>query len=109
MDRGMWGTVEQTRQEGVIKNAIKTKYPDFDELKVEDLGQIPISDFKTDDIIYWLKMNLNPRIQAMQAYHIGWIAYSPSFDTLAVAQSNGTGYERGDCDLQRDNNYVNQT
>jgi hypothetical protein len=93
--RGLWGTANSLRTPDTLIKAIKYKYPDFDELKVEDMGNIPATKFQTGDIIYWMRPNEKG---VLTVRHIGMVVLD-TLRNLAVVQSNGVSQEwkTGDC------------
>ncbi len=95
---GLTGTAEEIRQPSRLMKYIKKAFPHLTKLKVEDRGQIPLSEFSSGDIIYWL----NPDGKAR---HIGMIV-KDTLNELIITQSNGSrsnnceanfGETRGPC------------
>ncbi|MBN1790624.1 MAG: C40 family peptidase [Bacteroidales bacterium] len=95
---GLDGTAQDIRQTSRLLKYIKKAYPDLTKLKVVDRGQIPLSEFCSGDIIYWLKPDGGTR-------HIGMIVKNTA-NELIITQSNGSrsdnyeanfGATRGPC------------
>lgn len=84
VDIGITTRAEHQRQPDRLQTAIKKAFPELKKIKVEDLGKIETSEVESGDIIYWID-------DEGEACHIGMMLKT-STGTLALAQSNGSGY-----------------
>ncbi len=87
--RGLWTTAEAQRRPDTLMKYIQIAFPDLENLKIENLGKIALTEVQSGDIIYFLGTD-------GIAKHIGMILKNSS-GNLYVAQSNGTGKISGDC------------
>ncbi len=88
------GPANSQRKASVLQNAIESSISELKKIRIEELGQIPVSSFETGDIIYWLNSN-------NIATHIGIILKSSS-GNISVLQSNGSiGRDNIDCQKNR--------
>jgi len=83
------GSANDQRKTTVLEKAIKSKFPNV-KLNVEDLGQIPLDECESGDVICWLNENRT------RAYHIGMLA--DTGDGLFLVHSRG-GPDK--CDLNK--------
>ncbi|MDR3013352.1 MAG: C40 family peptidase [Chitinispirillales bacterium] len=84
------GRADDQRRVRVLSAALTARYPDA-RLIVEDLGQIPVDEFVSGDIIYWRMEN------ATDAHHIGMVLNTGGDGTVIVHSRGG----RNRCEFNR--------
>jgi hypothetical protein len=88
-DMGLPITANKQRDTLFLRTLFQ-KDPDLAKIKVKDLGQIPLNDFKAGDIVYW-----KPSVNAA-ASHIGIVLLDKT-GNKGIFQSNGTGTNSNKC------------